>query len=168
MDTFEVCISRIISSFTQCLESCLHQCTYTTAENCLLTKEVCLCFCTVSCLQQTCSCSTDSKTISQCFVPCFSGVILLYSDQTWCSFSCLVLASYSMSRSFWSDHSYINICRRFDASEMNVETMCEHQHIAFIQVWFNVFFVHICLQLIVDQNHNDVCLFCSFCCCIYF
>ena len=53
-------------------------------------------------------------------------------------------------------------------SEVDIEAMCEHQHIAFIQVWFNVFFVHICLQLIVDQNHNDVCLFCSFCCCIYF
>ena len=49
---------------------------------------------------------------------------------------------------------------------MNIETMCKHQHVAFFKVRFNVFLVHICLQFIVDQDHDDICLLCSFCCCI--
>ena len=32
----------------------------------------------------------------------------------------------------------------------------------------DVFLIHICLKLIIDQDHNDVCLFCRLCCCEHF
>ena len=41
--------------------------------------------------------------------------------------------------------------------------MSEHQHIALFQIRFNVVLIHISLQLIVNQDHNNICLFCSLC-----
>ena len=72
-----------------------------------------------------------------------------------------------MTRSLRSDHRNIYILRRNDAAEMNIEAVCEHQHIAFLKVRLNIILVKCCLLLIVDQNHDDICLLCSFCCCIY-
>ena len=51
---------------------------------------------------------------------------------------------------------------------MNVESMSKHQHISLFQVWLNVFLIHIRLQLVIDENHNNICFFCSFSCCIHF
>ena len=44
------------------------------------------------------------------------------------------------------------------------QAMREHQHIAFFQVWLDVFFVHCRLLFIVDQDHDDVCLLCRLGC----
>ena len=168
MDTFEICISRVISSFAKSFETSLHKCNNTTTENCLLTEEVCFCFCTECCFKKTSSCSTNSKTICKCSVKRFSCIVLFYCNQTRSSFSSLIFASYCMSRSFWCDHSNIYVLWWNDTSKMNVETMSEHQHVTLFKVWLDVFFVHICLFFIIDQNHDDICLFCSLCCCIYF
>ena len=73
-----------------------------------------------------------------------------------------------MSGSLGSDHGNINVLGRYDTSEMNIETMCKHKHVAFLKVWLDVFLIHICLKLIIDQDHNDVCLFCRLCCCEHF
>ena len=51
---------------------------------------------------------------------------------------------------------------------MNVEAVSKHQHVALFQVRLDIFLVHISLQLIVDQDHDDICFFCSLCCGIYF
>ena len=53
-------------------------------------------------------------------------------------------------------------------SEMNVETMSEHQHIALFQVGLDVVLVQISLLLIIDQDHDDVSTLCSFCSGEYF
>ena len=79
MDTFEVCISWIVTCFTQSFETCLHQGTNATTQNCLFTEQVGFCFCSESCLQKTSSCSTDCQTISQCSFQSFSCSILFYS-----------------------------------------------------------------------------------------
>ena len=168
MDAFEVCVSWIVSCFAKCFETCLHKGTYTTAKYSLFSEEVCFCLYSVCCFKKSCSCSTDCKTVSKCSVPGFSCVILFYCDQTWCSFSCLIFASYCMSWCFWSDHCYIYVCRRCDASEVDVESVCEHQHVTFLKVWFDVFLIHISLKFIVDKDHDDISFLCSFCCCIYF
>ena len=53
-------------------------------------------------------------------------------------------------------------------SEVDSETMSEHQHVALFQVWLDIFFVHCSLFLIVDQDHDDISLFCSLSSGIYF
>ena len=168
MDTLEICISFIISSFAKCFETSLHQCTNTTAKNCLLTKQICLCLCTECGLKNTGSCSTDCQRICQCDILSFSCSILLNSHKTRNTFSCLILAAYSMSRSLRSHHRNVYIFWWYDLSKVNVETMSEHQHVSSFQVWRDRLFVQFSLQLIVDQDHDDICLFCSLCCCIYF
>ena len=168
MDTLEVSISRVITSLTQSLETSLHQSANTAAKNCLLTEEVCLSLGTECSLQKTSSSAANAKTISQCAVKCLACVILLYCYQARCTFTSLILTSYSVTRCLRSDHGYIDILRRFDASEVDVKAMSEHKHIALFQVWLDVFLVHICLKLIVDQDHDDISLFCSLCCGVYF
>ena len=168
MDTLKICISRVVSGFAQSLKSSLHQGAYTAAENCLLTEQVCFGLSSEGCLQKTSSCSADSKAVSQCSVQSFSGVILLNSNQARSSFASLILASYCVARCFRSDHSYIYVLRRYDLSEVDSETMSEHQHVALFQVWLDIFFVHCSLFLIVDQDHNDISLFCSLSSGIYF
>ena len=168
MDTLKVCISWVITSFYQSFKTSLHQCTNTTAKNSLLTKEVSLCLCTESCLQNAGSCTTNCKGVSKCKLQSFSCCILMYCYQTRNTFSCLILAAYRMSRSFWCNHRYINVSRWNNLVKVNIETMSKHKHIACFQVWLNGLFVHFCLQLIIDKNHDDISFFSSFGCRIYF
>ena len=168
MDTLEVSVSRIVTSFNQSLETSLHQGTNTAAQYSLLTEQVSLCLSSESCLQNAGSCAADTQSISQSHILCFACVILLNSYQTRNTLACLILGTYSMSRSLRSDHGNVNEFRRFDASEVDVETMSEHQHIALFQVRLDIFFVQLSLFLIVDQDHDDISQLCSLCCCVNF
>ena len=168
MDTLEVCISGIVTSLNQCLETSLHQSTYATAQNSLFTEQIGLSLGSESGLQNTCSCAADTQCISQCQILSLTGCILLYSDQAGNTLTGLVLTSYGMSGSLGSDHGNINILGRYDTSEVNIETMSEHQHIALFQIGLDVILVQICLLLIVDQDHDDVSTLCSFCSGKYF
>ncbi len=166
MDALEIRVSRIVSSLHQSLKACLHQCAYAAAEHCLLSEEVCLCLCAEGGLQNACPCAADSQSVSQSFIQSLSCSVLLNGYETGNTLSCLVFASYSMARSLGSDHRNIHICGRYNLAEMNRETMRKHQHISCFQVRRDILLVHICLLLIVDQNHNDVCPFCRLCSCI--
>ncbi len=90
------------------------------------------------------------------------------SHQTGNSLACLIFTSHGMSRSLRRNHGHIHVCGGNNLSEMNIEAMGEHQHISLFQVRFDVLLVHGSLQFIVDQDHNDICLLCSFCRRIYF
>ena len=168
MDTLKVCVSRIITCLAESFKACLHQRAYTAAENCLLAKKVCFCFCTESCFQNTGSCSADSESIGKRHIKSFSCGILLNSYQTRNTLAGLILASYRMTRSFWSDHRNVYILRRHNTSIMDIESMSKHQHIAFLKIRLNIVFVKSSLLLIVDEDHNNICLFCCLCRCIYF
>ena len=61
-----------------------------------------------------------------------------------------------MSGSLGSDHGNVYICRRLDQTEVNVEAVSEHEHIAGLKVGLDVLLVHSGLLLIVDQDHDDV------------
>ena len=167
MDALEICISRIVSCLNERLKACLHKCAYTAAKNSLLTEEVCLCLNSECRLKKSCSCSADSKAICKCKVLCLSCVVLLNSDKTRCSLSCLILAANRVSGSLRCDHCYVDVLRRNDLSEMNCKTVSEHKHVAIFKVRLDIFFIHCSLLLIVDKNHDDVCLLCSLCCRIY-
>ena len=61
-----------------------------------------------------------------------------------------------MAGSLGSDHGYVYICRRLDQTEVNVEAVSKHQHIAGLEVGLDVLLVHSGLLLIVDQDHDDI------------
>ena len=143
MDTFKVCIFCRISRFNKSFKSSLHQCRYTAAENCLFTEEVCLCLDLECTCQKTCSCTSDCCTISKRQIQCSSGCILLYTYESRNALSVYICTSYCVARCFWSDHGYVHACRWFDLSKVDCESMSEHQHLTFCQIWLDVFFVHV-------------------------
>ena len=69
----------------------------------------------------------------------------------------LVLASYGVARSLRRDHGHVYILRRNNLVKVNIKAVGEHQHVALLQVRLNVLLVHGRLQLVVDQNHDNVC-----------
>ena len=81
---------------------------------------------------------------------------------------CLLYTSYCMTGSLRSDHSNVNVCRRNDLTEVDSETVSEHKHIAGLKVWFDILLIHSSLLFIIDKDHNDICLLCSFSRCKYF
>ena len=168
MDALEVCISRIIASLNQRFEACLHKGGNAAAQNSLLTEQVGLSLCLIGCLKEACARSADRKTVCKRQILCLACVILLYSDQARCALACNVLRTNSVARSLRSDHGDVDIFRRYDAAEMNVEAMREHQHITFFQVRLDIFAVQLRLLLIIDQDHDDISLLCSLCRCVYF
>ena len=80
----------------------------------------------------------------------------------------LIFASYCVTGSLGSNHCNVNVSRRNNLLEVNVEAVSEHKHIACFEVRLDVVLVESSLLLVVDKNHNDVSLFCSFGSCIYF
>ncbi len=72
VDALEVCISRIIASLNQSLETSLHQSAYAAAQNCLLTEQIGLGLGTEGGLQNTCASAADRQCVCQSDVqmPC--------------------------------------------------------------------------------------------------
>ena len=168
MDTLKVCISLIITCLNQRFESCLHKCTYTAAEHCLLTEKVCLRLCPEGCLKNACSCTANGKRISKSLFKSLACSILLNSHKTRNTLSCLILRTYRMTGSLGSYHCNVNILRRNDTSEMDIEAMSEHEHVSGLKVGLNILLIHISLFLIVYKDHDDISLPGRFSCRIYF
>ena len=167
MNTLKICISCIISRFYQCFESCLHQCAYTAAKNCLLTEQIRFCFRTECSFQHPCPGTADSQRIGKSHIKGFACSILMNRHETGNPFSCLIFAPYSMARPFGCNHGHIYILRRNDLSKVNIKSMGKHKHISRFQVGFNGLLIHLCLQFVINQNHNDICLLSRFCRSIY-
>ena len=166
MDALEVCISRIVACLDQCLEACLHQSGNAAAEDCLLTEEVCLCLNTECGLKKAGSCAADAEAVCHSQIFCLAGIILFNCDQARCASASQILTSYSVSRCLRCDHCYIYKLRRNNLFEMDVKSMCKHQHVAFLEVRKDIVLVKCSLLLIIDQNHDDISHLCGFCCCI--
>ena len=168
MHTLKVCVLGSVSCFHQCLKSRFHQGAHAAAQNCLLTEQVGLCLYFEGGLQNTGSCSAQRLRVCQRHIQRFSGIVLLYSHQTGSSSSNLILASYGMAGSLGSDHGYVHVLGRTDLAEVDGKAMGEHQHVALLQVGLDGLFVHLCLFLVVDQNHDHIRAFCGLCRSIYF
>ena len=54
------------------------------------------------------------------------------------------------------NHDNVNICRRYDLLEVNVEAMRKRQHIARLEVRLNNFLIDVCLLFVRHQHHDDV------------
>ena len=156
VDALKVCITGIIACLAKGLEACLHQGTYAAAQNSLLAEEVGLSLGLKGGLKDTCACAADGCTVCKSLLQCLSGSILLYCNQHRSSLACLVLGTNGMSGSLGSDHGNIHICRRNDELVVDVEAVGEHQHITGLEVRLYVLLIHISLQLVIDQDHDDI------------
>ena len=52
-----------------------------------------------------------------------------------------------MAGSLGRDHGNVHVSGRYDAAEVDVEAMGKHQHVALLQVGFNVVLVQVSLLL---------------------
>ena len=161
MDALEICVSRIIARLNQRIETCLHQCANTAAEDSLLTEEIGLGLDAIGRLQQTRSRTADCRAVCKSLLQCLARCILLHRNQHRNALAIQELAANRVTRCLRSDHRDIDELRRCDEAKVNVKAMCEHEHVALVEVRLDVLLVHIRLQLIVDQNHDDICPLCS-------
>ena len=161
MDTLKVCISWVIACLNESFKACLHKCANTATKNCLLTEEVSFSFCTEGCFKNACSCSTDTESICKTDVKSIACCVLMDSDKTRNTLTYLILGANCVTRTLRSNHDYIYILWWLNASEMNVEAVCECESLALCEVWLDAFLVKLCLLFIVDKNHNKICVLCS-------
>ena len=164
VDTFEVSVSRVVTSFGQGFETSLHQCAYTAAKNCLFAEKVGFGFRTEVRFQNACSCTADTKRISKTDIQSVTRCILFDCNQARNTLTNLIFASYRMTRALGSNHDNVNVLRGFDATEVNVETVSKCKRLTFGKVGFDAFFVKLRLLFIVDQNHDKVSNLCCFRC----
>ena len=54
------------------------------------------------------------------------------------------------------DHDYVNIRRRHDLLEMDVEAVRESKHVARLEVGLDHFFIDIRLLLVRNEHHDDI------------
>src|SRR5690606_30141478 len=78
----------------------------------------------------------DSRGICQCMILRLPRRILVNSDKRRNAAAFQVLAPDRMSGSLGCDHDDVDILRRPDLVEMDVETVRERKYIAFLQVRF--------------------------------
>ena len=162
MDAFEVSHFRFITSFHQSIETSLHQFGNTTAQNCLFTEQVGFGFFLEGSFQDTCTACTDTGSICQSIILCLTGVVLIYSDQRGNALTGNILASYGMTGALGSYHDNVDIRSGLDLIEVDVETMSEHQNVAFLHVLRNLSIVDMSSQFVRYQHHYNVAGFCSF------
>ncbi|MPM65128.1 hypothetical protein SDC9_112020 [bioreactor metagenome] len=69
----------------------------------------------------------------------------------------LELGADRMTRALGSDHDYVHIGRGLDLPEMDVEAVGEGKILACTQIGFHAVAVDLCLLLIGEQQHDDLC-----------
>ncbi len=65
-------------------------------------------------------------------------------------------AAQHVPRALGGDHGHINIGGWEDLVIVDVEAVCEHQHIALDQPFFDGAIVYLALQLVGDQHHDNI------------
>ena len=168
MDALEICVSGIIACFHQCLKACLHQSGYAAAKHSLFAEQVGLGLGTEGGFQNARTRAAYTQGISQGHIQRLAGGILLNGYQAGNTLAGFVFASYGVARALGGNHGHVHERRRIDQAEMDVEAMGEHKHVAFFQVGLDVSLIHGRLLLVIDEDHDDVCLFGSFICCKHF
>ena len=161
MNALEVSVLGIITSLNQCLESSLHQGSNTAAEYALLTEQVGLSFALECGIKHASSGAADASCVSKTDVVCSAGSVLIYSDQAGNTSADLVLGTYSVARALRSDHDNVNVSRGNDLTKVNIEAVSESKSLAGSEVRSDALLVEISLSLIVDEDHDDVCLLSS-------
>ncbi len=161
MDALEISVPGIVARLDQGLEACLHEGADTAAKDSLLTEEVGLGLGAEGGLQDAGAGGADACGICQSHVQGVAGSVLLDGDQGGCALACLVLAADGVAGSLGGDHGHVDISGGIDQTEMDVEAVGEHQHIAGLEVGLDVLLVHGRLLLIIDQDHDDISHLCS-------
>ena len=144
------------------LESGVNQLADTAAEDCLFTEEVRFRFFLEGRLDDAGTRTADATGISQGEVEAFSGSILFNSEYVGDAAAFYECTADEMARALRSDHEDVDISRRNDLFEVNVEAVCKSEGTAGFQVRSDFRCIYVSLFFVRNQDHRDICVFYSF------
>ena len=156
MDALKICHLGSIARLDERLETGLHQSGHAAAENSLLAEQIGLGLLAERSLQDTRTAGADTGSICQRVVLRLTAVILIDRDQAGNTLALDILRTYGMTRTLRGDHDDVDILLRNDAVEVDVETVCKHQDVAFLHVRSDLVIIDISGDFIGNEHHDDV------------
>ncbi len=78
--------------------------------------------------------AADRPCIRQPQLVCVAGVVLMDGDEARNTAALGVGAPHQMAGTFGSDHEHVDVLRRVDGAEVDVEAVGEHQRVAGLEV----------------------------------
>ena len=154
--TLEVSVLRRIAGLDQRLKASLHQLADAAAQHSLLAEQVGFRLSAEGRLQNARTAAADAAGISQSDVHRLAGSILMHAHQIRNTRTLQIGAANRVARTLRCDHDNVNVCGRDDLLEVDIEAVCESQHIARLEVRLDGLLVDVRLLLIRNQHHNDV------------
>ena len=162
MNALEVSVLRSVASLNQSLKASLHQLANAAAEDSLLTEQVGLGLGLEGGLEDAGTAAADTAGICQSDVHSLAGSVLIYASQIRNTLTLFVCTTNDVTRALRSNHDNVNVSRRNDLLEVDVEAVRESQYVARLQVRSDNVLVDVSLLLIRSQHHDDV----ACCCCL--
>ena len=156
VNALEVSVLRSVASLDQSLKASLHQLADAAAEDSLLAEQVGLGLGLEGGLEDAGTAAADAAGICQSDVHSLAGSVLLNADQIRNAVTLEVLGTNGVARALRSDHDNVDVSRRNDLLEVDVEAVSESQNIARLQVRLDNVLVDVSLLLIRGQHHDDV------------
>ena len=120
----------------------------TAAEYGLLAKEVSLALFLEIGFNNARATAADARGISQRDIMCTAACVLMDSNQARNAAAALILAAHCVSGALGRDHDDVDIFRRFDQTEVNVEAVSECKCAARLHIAFQIVFPNRCLMLV--------------------
>ena len=156
MDALEVRVLRLIARLDQRVKAGLHQGGHAAAEDALLAEEVGLGLLAEGGLEDAGARAADARGVGQRIVLRLAGGVLIHGDEIRHALALQVLAAHGVARALRRDHHDVDVCRRLDAAEVDVEAVREGEDHARAQVGLDVLLIHRSLLLVVDEDHDHV------------
>ncbi len=156
VQALEVGDLRLVTGLGQRLEARLHQCGDTTGEHGLLTEQVGLGLLGEGGLDDTGAGAADALGVRQGQREGVAGGVLLHGHETGHTTPLLVLTAHQVARALRGDHADVHARRGLDEAEADVEAVAEEQRVAVLQVRGDGLLVHLGLDRVRDEDHDDV------------
>ena len=156
MDALEVGVLRGIARLHQGLEAQLHQLHHAAAEDGLLAEEVGLRLVLEGGLHDAASRAADARRIGQGQIQGLPRGVLLHGDEAGHALAVDIGRADRVARALGGDHGHVHPGGGHDLLEVDVKAVGKHQHIPRLQVGGDVVFVHVRLDLVVHQDHDDI------------
>jgi len=154
MNTLKVGDLGLVAGGDEGLEAGLDQGGQAAAEDHLLAEQIGLGLFLVGRLEDAGAGAADPVAPSQRDLLGGARGVLLHRDQARHAAALLVLAADQMSRPLRRDHDDVDVLRRHDVLEVDVEPVAEPEGLASLEVWGDLAGVDLRLHL-VRQRHDD-------------
>ena len=156
MDALEIGVLGLVAGFHQRLEAAAHQIHHAAAQDGLLAEQVGLGLFVHGSFQDAGTGAADAGDVSQSDIIGLAGGVLLHSDQAGHTLARHILRADGVAGTLGSGHEDVHIGGGHDLLVADVEAVGEGDGLALSQVRRDVLLVHICLSLVIDEDHDDV------------